>query len=1213
MNTYANDRDTVLENIMGINKLNTKINITKDFLTSFVRRFTDNIDTQWIDIDMLTDQLFEGLPETVTFDKLYTFMANTCAEKVSKHPDYNKIAARVELEKLHMITPTDILTVANLLYHNRDKHGNMHSLISEKLYKIIQNNHDRIQKEMKMERDSFFDYFGLKTLSLSYLFKGIINGNRQIIERPQHMIMRVALGIHDNDLESAFETYNLISDRYFTHATPTLFNSGTNRPQLSSCFLLAVEDNIHSILRKVKEMGHISKWAGGIGVHLSGIRASGSLIRGTNGNSKGIIPLCILLNKLAKYIDQGGKRPGSIACFVKDTEVFTVNEGVKKIQDVKIGDMVITHKNRVRPITQVHKNALQDRKIYKLEVEKNKDIYVTGNHKFWSFHTDKSSLGWNSIEELKNIIDNKTNQTCYISTPSCTNIDIKNFKIDVMDYNDIMVGNMEEWEQLKSGKIVLHMYINDTVSIPSQPVNRIWNITEDLAKLFGMWLSNGGITKLKDNFVTGINFSIDEDNKDEIKRICNTIFGNTIFCKFNSENKNEFELHSRIVGLIFAHLFGGYYLNDKQLPNMVFSWPKNLVQSLIAGFITTIGYVSNITKDICIRSSNENLMNQLYHLCRNNGIKISFIKCDDGFINMNIPFCKDIIGKTHRFYSNDIIVNKQENDTFLKILNIIETDRKDEYVYTLGVEEDHSYTVEGLLAENCYLEPWHADIFEFCSLRKNDGNEDNRARDLFLALWIPDIFMERVENDGDWPLMCPDECPNLPTTHGEEFNKLFLEYESQKRYKKLIKARDLWSHILTCQIEAGFPYVLFKDSANKKSNQQNLGTIRSSNLCSEIIQYSDEHESSVCNLVSVCLPRFVRFNDNKPYYDFDKLIEVTKVAVRNLNKIININYYPSKQARQSNFKHRPIGIGIQGLADVYNLFEYPFESKEANELNKLIFETMYFAAISESARLAEIHGTYESFAGSPASKGLLQYHLWGLTENDLSGRYNWKSLIDKIKTTGLYNSLTTTLMPTAGTSQIMGCSECFEPYMSNIFVRKTKAGEYIIINENLVKKLIKEKLWSEDMRKRIIIHCGSIQNIDIIPQQIKDVYKTAFEIKLKNIIYQSAQRGPFIDQSQSMNLFMKEPDFTRLTSAHFYSWKSGLKTGMYYLRSLPAINPIQFGIPLEDIKRILGVDNTLSLIIDEYQEKRIDEKQQKPKMCKFNPKKKSEGCVSCSS
>jgi ribonucleoside-diphosphate reductase alpha chain len=450
-----------------------------------------------------------------------------------------------------------------------------------------------------------------------------------------------------------------------------------------------------------------------------------------------------------------------------------------------------------------------------------------------------------------------------------------------------------------------------------------------------------------------------------------------------------------------------------------------------------------------------------------------------------------------------------------------------------------------------YLEPWHADIFEFLDLKKNHGKEELRARDLFYALWIADLFMERVKSDSDWSLFCPNECPGLFDVYGDKFEALYHQYEQEGRARKTVKARDLWTAILESQVETGTPYILYKDAANKKSNQQNLGTIRSSNLCTEIIEYTAPDEVAVCNLASLALPKYVVNGQ----FDFDKLVEITRVVTRNLNKVIDINYYPIPEARNSNMRHRPIGLGVQGLADAFILCGMPFDSEEARQLNKDIFEAIYFAAVTESCDLAEQLGAYETFQGSPMSKGLFQFDLWDVTP---SGRWDWASLRERVKKHGLRNSLLVAPMPTASTSQILGNNECFEPYTSNLYTRRTLAGEHIVVNKHLMRDLVRLGLWDEEMREAIMAANGSIQGIEVIPQNIRDIYKTAYEISQKVIIDMSADRGAFICQSQSLNVFMEAPTFAKLSSMHFYAWQKGLKTGMYYLRSKAATDPIKF-------------------------------------------------------
>ena len=451
-----------------------------------------------------------------------------------------------------------------------------------------------------------------------------------------------------------------------------------------------------------------------------------------------------------------------------------------------------------------------------------------------------------------------------------------------------------------------------------------------------------------------------------------------------------------------------------------------------------------------------------------------------------------------------------------------------------------------------YLEPWHADIFEFLDLKKNHGKEEMRARDLFYAMWIPDLFMKRVESNEMWSLFCPNEAPGLADCYGEEFERLFEKYEKEGKFRKQIKAQDLWFEILESQIETGTPYILYKDAANKKSNQKNLGTIKSSNLCTEIIEYTSEDEIAVCNLASIALPKFII--DGK--FDHQKLYEITKVATRNLNKVIDVNYYPIPEAKKSNMRHRPIGLGVQGLADAFILLRMPFDSEEARGLNKDIFETIYFGAMEASMELAKTLGPYETFKGSPVSKGIFQFDMWGVSPS--SGRWDWEQLKRDVKQHGVRNSLLVAPMPTASTSQILGNNECFEPYTSNIYTRRTLSGEFIVVNKHLMKDLMGSGLWNDTMRQKLIGANGSIQSIPEIPQNIKDIYKTVWEISQKAIIDMSADRGAYICQSQSLNIHITNPNFGKLTSMHFYAWKKGLKTGMYYLRSTAAADAIKF-------------------------------------------------------
>ena len=741
-----------------------------DKITARVRKLCYGLN-ELVDPVKVAMRVIEGLYDGVTTSELDNLAAEIAATLTTSHPDYARLAARISVSNLHKNTKKTFSEVMTDLYeYVNPRTGKAAPLLSDEVYNVIKKNADELDSTIIYNRDFGYDYFGFKTLERSYLLK--LNGN--IVERPQHMLMRVSIGIHLDDLDSVKETYELMSKKFFTHATPTLFNSGTPKPQMSSCFLLTMkDDSIDGIYDTLKQTAKISQSAGGIGLSIHNIRATGSYISGTNGTSNGIVPMLQVYNDTARYVDQGGgKRKGSFAI---------------------------------------------------------------------------------------------------------------------------------------------------------------------------------------------------------------------------------------------------------------------------------------------------------------------------------------------------------------------------------------------------YLEPWHADIFDFLDLKKNHGKEEMRARDLFYAMWIPDMFMKRVQEDGEWTLMCPNECPGLYDTHSEEFEKLYLKYEGLNKGRKTIKARVLWEKILESQIETGTPYMLYKDAANRKSNQKNLGTIRSSNLCTEIMEYTSPGEVAVCNLASIALPMFIKNGE----FDHKELFRVTKRVTKNLNKVIDRNYYPVIEAEYSNFKHRPIGLGIQGLADAFILLRLPFTSDEAKKLNQEIFETLYFAALTASMEEAKEDGPYETYKGSPVSKGEFQHNMWGIQDEELSGRWDWAKLRKDIKKNGVRNSLLVAPMPTASTSQILGNNEAFEPYTSNIYTRRVLSGEFIVVNKHLLEDLVKLNLWNDDLKEEIMRANGSIQGVENIPQDLKELYKTVWELSMKDIIDMSRHRGYFIDQSQSLNLFMENANMAKLTSMHFYAWKSGLKTGMYYLRTKSAVDAIKFTLKKE--------------------------------------------------
>ncbi len=744
-----------------------------DKITSRVKKLCYGLN-ELVDPVKVAMRVIEGLYDNVSTSELDNLAAEIAATMTTAHPDYAKLAARISVSNLHKNTKKTFSEVmTDLFEYVNPRTGEKAPLLSEEVYKVIVDNREKLDSTIIYNRDFGYDYFGFKTLERSYLLR--LNG--EIAERPQHMLMRVSIGIHVDDLDAAIETYELMSKKYFTHATPTLFNSGTPKPQMSSCFLLTMkDDSIDGIYDTLKQTAKISQSAGGIGLSIHNVRATGSYISGTNGTSNGIVPMLRVFNDTARYVDQGGgKRKGSFAM---------------------------------------------------------------------------------------------------------------------------------------------------------------------------------------------------------------------------------------------------------------------------------------------------------------------------------------------------------------------------------------------------YVEPWHADIFDFLDLKKNHGKEEMRARDLFYAMWIPDLFMKRVQEDGKWTLMCPHECPGLFDTYGEEFEKLYEQYEAEDKGRRTVKAREVWEKIMESQIETGTPYMLYKDAANRKSNQKNLGTIRSSNLCTEILEYTSKDEVAVCNLASIALPMFIKGDE----FDHKELFKITKRVTKNLNKVIDRNYYPVIEAENSNMRHRPVGLGVQGLADTFIKLRLPFTSDEAKKLNQEIFETLYFAAVTASMELAKEEGPYSTFEGSPISQGEFQYNLWGIKDEELSGRWDWAKLRKQVMKTGVRNSLLLAPMPTASTSQILGNNEAFEPYTSNIYTRRVLSGEFIVVNKHLLEDLVSRDLWTEDVKNAIMRNNGSVQDIDIIPQDLKELYKTVWEMSMKDIIDMSRHRGYFIDQSQSLNLFMENANYSKLTSMHFYAWKSGLKTGMYYLRTKSAVDAIKFTLEKEKKK-----------------------------------------------
>tara|TARA_B100000780_G_C21124849_1_gene456104 strand:- start:910 stop:4179 length:3270 start_codon:yes stop_codon:yes gene_type:complete len=1046
-----------------------------------------------VDPIIISQKVISRIYDGVKTSDLDELAAQICASLATTNMDYGILASRIIISNSHKNTSPSFSEVIGILYNNIDIHGGKSPLISTLVYNIAMKNKKKLNNVIKYDRDFGFDYFAYKTLERAYLLR--VDG--QIVERIQHLFMRVSLGIHGTNIKKVIESYNLMSQKYFTHATPTLFHAGTPRQQLLSCFLLGTHDSVDGMYKNIGDCASISKWAGGIGVHISDIRSKNAVIRSTNGKSNGIIPMLRVYNECAKHINQ---------CFVPDTIVYT-KSGPKMIKNVMANDYVITKDGSFKQVFR------------KIENNINKTI----------LHI----YSYNSIEPIK---CTKVHQIYTLRGRSDLHTTIKLLK------DNIQVAQFRDASDINENIDYLVLPIPTTI--------------------------------------------IDNDN---------------IGYKECYDYGNELR-YSRLP-----------YIEERFL-----NLPKEKTFEIIRGFFG-VG-------PIFVKSSNKILIHGLRYLFLKIGILTSGEKMNDEYTLY--------LNNEHYFIHNNIIYSKIQK---------IEKVNYKGCVYDLKINDNHNYLTHGGLVHNSgkrngsiafYLEPHHPEILEFLQLRKNHGNEDERCRDLFLALWISDLFMKRVKSDGDWSVFDSDECPHLTDKFGKEYEDLYIQYEKDGKSKKVIKAREIWKNIIDSQIETGTPYILFKDNINNKNNQSNLGTIKSSNLCAEIVEYSDDKEYACCTLASIPLCKFVNkvimtgkftiygktkcsycklaklilddydyeyvcLDDDKkreqfylenqidikevpqifykendkprvyignydklsvkirPIYDFDKLKAVVKVVIGNLNNIIDLNFYPVIETKISNEKHRPLGLGVQGLADTYALMRFPFESSDAMDLNKLIFETMYFAALEESCRLAKNDGAYSTYDGSPLSRGKFQFDMWNVTPSKM---HNWVNLRKKIDKYGVRNSLLLALMPTASTSQILGNNECFEPFTSNIYSRRTLAGDFVIINKYLISDLTKMGIWSPEIKNKIILNNGSIQAIKEIPDIIKELYKSVWEMKQKTLIKQCIDRGAFICQTQSMNLFFEEPSHSQLTGALFYGWENGLKTGSYYIRTRPKVQAQQFTI-----------------------------------------------------
>jgi len=1168
-----------MENEMHVTKRNGELeDVAFDKILNRVKKVGQEVNIQ-INYSSLVMKVIDQLYDKISTAKIDELTAEQCASLSTQNPDYGTLAGRIVVSNHQKNTSSSFFKTMKQLNEFVDIRGENHSLIDVELWKIIKENGDVLDTILDYNRDYLIDYFGFKTLERSYLFK--VNG--KVIERPQHMWLRVSLGIHGKNMKKVKETYEYMSQKYFTHATPTLFNCGTPRPQLSSCFLLAMEDDsVDGIYNTLKDCAKISKFAGGIGLHIHNVRAKGSHIRGTNGTSNGIVPMLRVFNNTARYIDQ---------CVHPETIIYTT-QGPKEIQNCVSNETEIYNlKGEVEVIENVLEHSYEGEF---LEIDTMHSIFplqITPEHPIYVL---KGQPKGQNFKVIKNRLNKKICEFEWADAKDLTN-------------DDMLVYSIPKYEK------------------------DIQNITENDCYMYGIMLGDGYMNS-SDN--TG-HISLHNINKNHIAEFIIEYFEKKcINYKVSVENNTKRIRWNRTIDLPFRHADFYDETKEKRVQSKWLNLPMEKSKQILKGLLDTDGCNK---RELVFDSTSLNLIECVRFLCMKLGALTSgYVRnrigekheTERGTIeNKKISYCLRI-PKTREICE---LMNMEYNESkqFFKFLRYenhlltriqnIKTTHYSGILYDLQMKNEHNYTLHNGLVHNgggkrsgsfaIYLETWHADIEDFLDMKKNHGDEETRARDLFYGLWISDLFMERVKDNGKWSLFCPHECPGLADCYGEKFNNLYTHYEESGKSRKTMNARELWYKVLDAQMETGTPYLLYKDACNKKSNQQNLGTIKSSNLCSEIIQYSDDKETAVCNLASIALPTFV--NETTKEFDYETLHKVTKIITENLNKIIDVNYYPTEKTRRSNLLHRPIGIGIQGLADTFILMNVAFHSDEAKEINKLIFETMYHGSVEKSNEMAierseymhkvikacgeitsifsntpddyiytyhkdfkdykpvyaefaklsgDKRGAYSSFEGSPMSKGIFQFDMWGVTPTE---RYDWKSLKESVMKYGIRNSLLLAPMPTASTSQILGFNECFEPLTSNIYSRRTLAGEFVVTNKYLMKELIALGLWNDKIKNNIIANKGSIQQLTMLPEEMRNKYKIVWEIPMKHLIEMSADRGAYICQSQSLNLWLSDPNYNQLTSMHFYAWSKGLKTGIYYLRRKAKHQAQQFTVEPE--------------------------------------------------
>lgn len=1102
------------------------------------------------------DQLYNHI-KTNEIDEL---MCQMCASMGSSDYDYYRLSSLLCVSNHQKETSEDFVQNYTTIYNGDSGY------LSQEFIENITTHQEYYKSILNYDRDYEIDYFGYKTLERAYLMRH----DKVILERIQHMWLRVAIQIHGNNLDKVKETYENLSQKNFIHATPTLFNSGTKRPQLSSCYLIGMEDDsIDGIFNTLHDCASISKWAGGIGLHIHNVRASGTHIVGTNGTSNGLVPMLRVFNNTARYVDQ---------CVLPETLIYTTN-GVKEIQNIVSGiDQVYNEKGNVETVQNVLEHTYSG-KVLRISTYHSKvPLVITTEHPVLA------------IQER-----------------------------DIEHIQDRLERNLVKYDYIDAKSIDTDTYI--AYRAPSIYKDYV-EITEAWCKVYGVLLDS-----IVEEGTTSRTYTFDIKDKDDHDLVKST------FDKFFIQHFEEGTKIKMMKSVNFP-FHNSDFFDATRKP----SFSVKMMNLPVHKAKIVLDSMNNI----------ENFQVCKFFLCLSTH---SLKNNDDGFWFKEFYFSR---------------VQNVEESTY------------DGVLYDLQMKEEHNYMLQQGIVHNgggkrsgsfaMYLEPWHSDIQDFLELRKNHGDEESRARDLFYALWIPDLFMKKVENDDYWYLMCPHQCPGLSDAYGEEFEELYNRYVTEEKYNKKIKARELWFEILDSQMETGTPYMLYKDASNKKSNQNNLGTIKSSNLCTEVIEYSDDKETAVCNLASISLSAMV--DETTKTFDYDKLQNVTEIVTENLNNIIDKNFYPTIKTYRSNMNHRPIGIGVQGLADAFSKMDLPFDSDEAQSVNKDIFETIYYGSMKKSNELAQtrceemkllstefvydlfrdvpgylewfiplfdkvfydeeltyynhikigdditrnitekyhkmkptmkellgyelyntldsffksqyalhkhkydmydnldksweklarkplLFGAYSSFEGSPLSKGQFQFDLWNVAQSD---RYDWDFLRENIKLYGTRNSLCVAPMPTASTSQILSNNECFEPFTSNIYSRRTLAGEFVVINKYLLQEMKKLGLWSVNMKNKVIEQKGSIQNIDGIPDSIKSKYKIVWDMSMKRLIDMAKERGAYICQSQSMNLWVEDPNYNNLTKMHFYAWRSGLKTGIYYLRRKAKHQAQQFTI-----------------------------------------------------